>query len=54
MSHKSKALERFKKDEKEGIKSYKKAIKRSKGEEKETYKEILPDEKKHLEELKEI
>jgi len=54
MSSKSKALKAFKKDEKEGISSYKKAIKRSKGEEKETYQEILPDEKKHLKELKEI
>lgn len=54
MNHKSKALKAFKKDEKEGISSYKKAIKRSKGEEKETYKKILPDERKHLEELKEI
>ena len=44
----------FKKDEKKGIGEYKKAIKESKGKEKKTYKKILPDEKKHLTELKKI
>ena len=51
---KSKALESMKKDEKKGIKEYEKDIKVSKGREKETYKKILPDEKKHLKELKQI
>ena len=53
-SHKTKALNKLVKDEKEGVSKYSKAIKKAKGEEKETYKEILPDEKKHLHELKEI
>jgi rubrerythrin len=53
-SHKTKALNKFLIDEKESVTKYTKAIKKTKGVEKETYKEILPDEKKHLHELKEI
>jgi rubrerythrin len=51
---KSKALEAMKKDEEKGIKEYKQDIKKSKGKEKDTYKKILPDEIKHLKELKQI
>ena len=57
MNTKSKALERvkfFKKDEKEGIEHYKKAIKVAKGKERDTYKKILPQEKKHLQDIKKI
>ena len=44
----------FIKDESEGITAYEKALKKVKGREKETYKKILPDEKKHLKEIKKI
>lgn len=54
MKAKSKALQAMKKDEAKGIKEYQQDIKKSKGKERETYKKILPDEKKHLKELKEI
>ena len=47
-------VKRFKKDEKKGIKEYQEAEQKSKGREKATYKKILPDEKKHLKELKKI
>ena len=44
----------FEKDEKEGISEYEKAIKESSGKEKSAYKEILPDEKKHLSKISKI
>ena len=49
-----KAIERFKKDEKTGIREYRHEIKKSSGKEKEVYKKILPDEKKHYKLLKKI
>ena len=54
MKAKSKALQAMKIDEIKGIKEYKQDIKKSKGKERETYKEILPDEKKHLKLLKQL
>jgi len=54
MKAKSKALQAMKIDESKGIKEYKQDIKKSKGKERETYKEILPDEKKHLKLLKQL
>lgn len=44
----------FEKDERAGIKEYKKAIKRSTGKEKKTYQSILPQEKSHLRRIKKI
>jgi rubrerythrin len=44
----------FIKDEKEGISAYEKALNKAKGREKKVYKKILPQEKHHLQELKEI
>jgi hypothetical protein len=44
----------FEKDEKEGIKEYGRAIKKSHGKERGTYKEILPEEKEHLNKLRKI
>ena len=58
MNPHAKALEHrkhtFLKDERKGIKEYKESINKSKGREKSTYKQILPDEQKHLKELKRI
>ena len=54
MNSKGKALKAFKIDEKKGISEYKSAIKKTKGQERSLYKKILPDEKKHLHELKEL
>lgn len=56
MNSHEKALRKkhFEKDEREGIKDYKKAINVSKEKEKKTYKHILPEEKHHLNLLKKI
>lgn len=45
---------RFEKDERKGIKEYKKAKKEAEGKEKKTYEKILPEEEKHLKKLKKI
>ena len=58
----SKALEekkeqiahRMLKDEQTGIKEYGRAIKKTKGKDRKTYKEILPDEKRHARKLKDL
>ena len=50
----SKLKKHFIKDESEGITAYEQALKKVKGVEKKVYKKILPDEKKHLQELKQI
>lgn len=42
------------KDESQGIKEYSEAVRESRGRAKKTYKQILPDEKKHLKELKKL
>jgi len=44
----------FQKDEAKGIKEYEEAERKAKGKEKETYKEILPDERKHLKKINNI
>jgi len=44
----------FLKDEAKGITEYEKALQKAKGREKSTYKHILPDEKRHLKEIKKI
>ena len=44
----------FEKDERKGIKEYKKAKKEAEGKEKKTYEKILPEEEKHLKKLKKI
>ena len=41
-------------DEKQGIKEYSRLEKRSSGKSKKVIKQILPDERKHLRELKKI
>ncbi len=53
---KSKAIRKmsFEKDERKGIKEYKSAIRKSKGRERRVYKEILPQEKRHLNKLEKI
>jgi len=54
LSNKRSRVKSFKKDEEKGIKEYEKAINKSKGKEKETYKEILPQEEKHLQKIRKI
>lgn len=56
MNFKTKALRKkgFVEDEQKGIKEYAHAIKKSKGREQKAYKEILPQEKQHLNKLKKI
>ncbi len=44
----------FEKDERKGIKEYRKAKKEAEGKEKKTYENILPEEEKHLKKLKKI
>ena len=44
----------FEEDEEKGIKDYKRAIEKAKGRERKVYKEILPQERKHLKKIKKI